>query len=253
VLYAFKGSTVYKTTNGGDAWTNVSSGLSGTPISGAVSATNPNDVWVAVSGYTASSKVFHSTNGGSTWTNETSSGLPNIPANAIALDNLGQNGVYVGMDAGVFYKKNGLGSWQNFSDGLPNAIVKEMEIAQKGTNANDRRLVIATFGRGIWRSTLWDDNPTPVRSAKLPALRNLKTSISGSTLQLSFQLGTDRFDEGNSTLRLTTVAGKVIHQETVPNFGLIERRLNLSGYGKGVLLLVLENQSSRVSRRLAFH
>ena len=206
-----------------------------------------------ISGYTATSKIWHSTDGGTTWTNETGTGLPNVPAGAVALDNLGQNGVYLGTDAGVFFKRNGFAQWENFSGGLPNAAIRELDIARKGTNNADRRLVAATFGRGVWRSNLWDDIPTAVRpGARLPGLRRFTTTVSGSELTVRFQLGTDRFDQGNCEFQITTVDGKLVYGEQVRNFGVFERTIDLSGRGKGVYLFVLKNAVERMIRRMAF-
>ena len=246
------GSGLFKTANGGSSWTSVLGSISGAPINVAVSDTDPNDVWVTITGYTEANKVFHSTNGGQAWTNETSTGLPNLPCLAIALDGLGQKGVYVGMDAGIYFKRNGMESWQNFSDRLPNAAIRELVIARKGSDS-DRRLIASTYGRGVWRSRLWDDVSVGIRGAKgLPALRQFKTSFAGSVLSIQFQLGTDGIGEGASHIRLATMDGKVVHEESVPNSGVFERRVNLLGHGKGVYLFVLTNGKEQVSRRVAF-
>jgi photosystem II stability/assembly factor-like uncharacterized protein len=254
VIYAFKGSAIYRTSNGGGSWTEVGDDVSGTPVNGAVAADNPDDIWVAVSGYSSSTKVWHSTDGGQSWTNETASGLPNIPANTVAPDNLGRNGVYVGMDAGVFYKRDGMSAWQDFTDGLPNAIVEELEIARKGVNDSDRRIVASTYGRGVWISTLWDENPIAVRPAtELPRLRRFSTRTAGSTLHLRFQLGLDKFQGGTSMIELLTADGRPAFREEVANFGVYERSIDLSDLGRGVYVFVLRNGENRVSRRVAAH
>ena len=47
-----------------------------------ISSTDPNKIWVTLSGYTDREKVYFSTNGGGNWTN-ISGTLPNLPANTI--------------------------------------------------------------------------------------------------------------------------------------------------------------------------
>ncbi len=63
-------------------------------------------------------------------------------------------GLYVGTDAGVFYTNNkylnsGGSVWQNFSIGLPNAGVYDIQI-----NYALNKIRAATFGRGLWESPL---------------------------------------------------------------------------------------------------
>jgi photosystem II stability/assembly factor-like uncharacterized protein len=252
VVYVLKGPDVYRTTNGGQAWTNIKGSITMTPVSVAVSSSNPNDLWVTVSGYTAGEKVWHSTNGGQTWLNETQTGLPNLPCNAVVLDSVA-GGIYVGLDAGVYYKKIGQAAWQSFSDGLPNASVHELEIAQKGPNASDRRILAATFGRGVWRSTLWGETPSVSTPARAPLLSRLSAVRSGDILRVSFQTGDDRPVEGNSILKLHAANGALIHQEVVPNTGAFERDIPLAGKAQGIFWFTLEGPGGRVSRRIALY
>lgn len=251
-IYVLKGSDVLKTANNGQTWTNIRGTMTGTPLSAAVSEKDANDIWVAVSGYTATAKVWHSINGGQSWTNETYTGLPNLPANAVAVDDAA-GGVYVGMDVGVYYKKKGTNVWLGFTGGLPNASIRELEIAQKGTNASDRRLLAATYGRGVWRSKLWDETVPVAVGSRAPTLRRFSSSVSGKTLKVRFQVGTDRDSEGLTTLQLNAADGTVLHREQVPGFGLFEREISLARAGKGVFYFVLKGPGGQVSRRIAVY
>ena len=57
--------------------------------------------------------------------------------------------MYIGTDIGVYYKNNNMSEWIPFNDGLPNVIVKELEIHYgAGT------ISAATYGRGVWESPL---------------------------------------------------------------------------------------------------
>ena len=250
IVYVLKGQGVHRTSDGGVTWQNVTGTISGTPTYAAVSASNPDEVWVTVSGYTAVNKVFHSVNGGKGWINETASGLPNLPANTVVVDDLGQNGVYVGMDVGVYFKRNGMTAWQNYSEGLPNAQIRELEIGRKGTGNGDRRLIAATYGRGILRTRLWDDIAVGVEKGRVPVIRDLFAVLIGTTLHIRFMSGTDRFEQGSSTLQLCRLDGTAMHRQKVPNFGFNEARFDMAGQGKGLFLLVLDNGSQRVSRRI---
>ena len=248
VIYVAKDSKIFRTTDGGSAWQDVTGTLAGIPTDVAVSAANPDHVWVTLSGYDATRKVYRSVNGGQAWTNETASGLPNLPANTVVLDDLGSNGVYVGMDIGVFYKRDGMASWQDFSGGLPNVQVRELEMGRKGAGTADRMLFAATFGRGVLRTRLWDDLPAHSRRAGAPpALREFSASFSGSTLHLGFRLDGGE-GTGATALRLARLDGKILHGEETLQAGYHERHIDLAGQGKGLCLLILENATARIAK-----
>jgi hypothetical protein len=145
-------------TNGGTAWSTITSGL---PVSSAginyiaVSNTDPNNVWVVMSGYSAGNKVFNSTTGGSSWTN-VSGTLPNLPVNSIVYENGSPNRVYIGTDIGAYYRDDNTSDWMFYNDGLPNVMVHELEI-----NYTSDKLLAATYGRGIWQSDLVSALPQP--------------------------------------------------------------------------------------------
>jgi photosystem II stability/assembly factor-like uncharacterized protein len=150
-IYAAHYYDIYKTTNGGATWTNVTGTL---PVFAnaisyiAVSGSDPDKVWVTLSGYNPGQKVYSSVNGGGTWTNISGS-LPNVPFNCIEYDNSSLNdGVYAGSDVGVYYMDNTSG-WIYFNTGLPRVIVFELEI-----HYGAGKIRAATHGRGMWESPL---------------------------------------------------------------------------------------------------
>ncbi len=150
-VYACSLTELKVSTNGGDTWTSITGIL---PITGvgfnyiAVSNTDPQKVWIAISGYMAGNKVFYSDNAGASWTNISGS-LPNLPVNTIVYENGSADRVYIGTDIGVFYKDNELSDWVSYMEGLPNVMVHELEI-----NYTSDKLIAATYGRGAWQSDL---------------------------------------------------------------------------------------------------
>jgi hypothetical protein len=151
VIYAATPTQIWATTDGGANWANVTSNLStsNNRISRiAIHPTNPQRVWVTLSGYVAGSKVFMSNNGGQTWANMSGS-LPNLPVNCVAIDRQVNEGVYVGMDVGVYYRDASMANWVLFSTNLPNVEIFDLEI-----HYGARQLQAATYGRGVWRSPL---------------------------------------------------------------------------------------------------
>ena len=155
-IYAGTDHNIYRTTNGGTNWGMISLGLPGNTYTGiAVSATDPNVVWVTMSGYTSGQKVYATRDGGTTWTN-ISGTLPNVPANCIAFDKQANEALYVGMDVGIYYTDSTMSDWVIYNNGLPNVVVDDLAISY-----STRKIKAATFGRGLWESPMWTD-PTNI-------------------------------------------------------------------------------------------
>ncbi len=150
-VYAATFGHIYRTTNGGNTWTNITASL---PVSLAaitgitISDQNPDKAWVNFSGFSAGNKVYYTNDGGVTWTNYSGT-LPNIPANCIEYQNATNDLLYLGTDFGVFYRDASMADWQPYNTGLPNVIVDELEI-----NYGVSKLRAATYGRGLWESDL---------------------------------------------------------------------------------------------------
>ncbi|NOX86145.1 MAG: PKD domain-containing protein [Chlorobi bacterium] len=161
-IYAATLTTLYKTTDGGTTWTNITSGL---PVSSSnisyisVKDDDPNTVWVSFSGFN-SHGVYETTNGGSSWAN-ISTGLPQLPVNCVIQDTSATDVVlYAGTDVGV-YVKDGSNNWAAFYDSLPNVVVTELDIYYDSNPANSK-IRAATFGRGLWESDLYSTVAAPV-------------------------------------------------------------------------------------------
>ncbi len=148
-LYVSKSEAIYRTTDGGDTWDNITSGLPDLFITYiAVHPLDPEMVAVSLSGFNEGEKVFISYDAGDTWENF-SFNLPNIPANCVIFNNDEGHGLYVGMDVGIYYIDNSLVEWEPFFEGLPNVIVNEMEI-----HYESGKIRAGTYGRGLWESDL---------------------------------------------------------------------------------------------------
>ncbi len=148
ILYASRGENLFKTTDGGATnWTSLT-GFSGSINSIAIHPTDPNKVAIATTG---SQKVYVSVNGGASWTSYLYD-LPGFNANALVWQDNADNGLYLGMNYGVYYIDNTTPSnWQPYSNNLPNVIVSELEI-----NTATNKIYAGTYGRGLWKSDLYN-------------------------------------------------------------------------------------------------
>lgn len=91
-----------------------------------------------------------------------SNGLPDVPANALAIDPLRKSGtpassteLYVGTDAAVYFSPDGGASWAPYGTGFPHVTTFGLEIQ------NPNRVVrAATHGRGLYEIAA-NASPTP--------------------------------------------------------------------------------------------
>lgn len=237
IYFAFEGQTwdpantmrrkMWKTTNGGVSWTDISTGLpiNWYAISGIV--VDPNDadrVWVSFGDigaygtlaepYNGSSRVYYSPDGGTTWT-DYSKGLTPLPINVITYEQGSNDGIYVGTDVGVFYTNRNLydaddiadpqnTGWACFKDNLPVCIVTDLEV-----NYASNRLRASTYGRGIWESSL----ACPL-TTDLSFTTSTSSGLSNSFQEASGQLVVTA-DAGDIELtNFTGRAGSEVHLST---------------------------------------
>ncbi len=112
-----------------------------------VDQTNPNRIWVTYSSLGAGQVgggVFRSDDAGSSWHN-VSAALPDIAVNAVEIDPLNPDTVYVALDVGVYRSTNAGLVWTSFNNKLPNALVKDLAF-----HPRSRLLRAATQARGVW-------------------------------------------------------------------------------------------------------
>lgn len=130
------------------------SGLPTPPASGEImdietSYTDVNTLYVA-----KGNRIFKTTNLGAAWSN-ISGNLPNVAINTIALDKNTPEALYVGTDAGIYYKDSFMTDWELYSDGMSlNAPVRDIEIVYDETCSALSKVFAATYGRGLWLNTV---------------------------------------------------------------------------------------------------
>jgi hypothetical protein len=132
-------------------------------------------------------KVFHSEDLGQTWT-DYSEGLPALPATTMVYQKGSNDRLFVGTDAGIFYREANWDKWECFNSGIPNCIVSDLEI-----NHCSQEIYASTFGRGMWKSALPPVTETPVFTAE----------VGNTTWQYSHRFYNDIIVPSGATLTLT--------------------------------------------------
>jgi len=148
----------FKTTNVNAAsptWTDLTSSLPNNATVGWIEthSTFKNRLWIL-----QSNKVYRSDNGGSSWTNW-STGLPNIPLLSLVFDtSSAKQGMYLGTYMGVFYRDTTMTDWIWFNENMPiNTRVRDIEVYYDKSGRDKSHVICATYGRGNWRSPLYDE------------------------------------------------------------------------------------------------
>jgi len=232
VMYASRGNFLYRTTTGEGTWQQLS-GFSGLINSIAVHPTNPDKVAIAT---TSAQKVFVSENGGQTWVSY-SNNLPNFQALALVWQDNGLDGLYLGMNYGVYYIDNTFSDWQVFNNNLPNVIINELEI-----NYAEGKIYAGTYGRGLWVSPVFNGNLSVAEA-------NLFNSVSVYPVPAENVLNVKWDQTYDSDLRLFDSSGKLIFFEREIQLNNVHQ-IDLSQFSTGIYYLRINNQKGSVTKKI---
>jgi hypothetical protein len=109
---------------------------------------DPQRVFITRGSFGAS-RLYRSTTGGTTWS-AVGAGLPNVPANSVAIDPLASTRIFVATDIGVYESTDNGDNFIAFSSGLPlGVVVSDLEI-----DDYPHVLTAGTYSRGAWRTLL---------------------------------------------------------------------------------------------------
>ena len=232
IIYTSRASILYKTEDGGaTAWIQIQSPGSINSIT--VHPTDPDKVAVALVG---ASKVKVTQDGGQTWQN-ISLNLPDFNSLSIAWHDNGANGLYVGMDYGIFYIDDYLSEWQPYYNNLPNVIVNELEV-----NVADGKLYAATYGRGLWASPLQD----PILSVDRYTVAN---NVSIVPNPANDRVIIAMAEAVEADIRLFDISGKLVIYQ--PDVTIANRyTLDISGLKTGVYFVRINSNLGTVTKRL---
>jgi photosystem II stability/assembly factor-like uncharacterized protein len=162
VIYLCANNGVYKTTDAGNSWKQLSIPVSynfyNTDI--VVNPLNENEVYVCIAHNPGAEKVIASKDGGITWENITGKALENTTVAYLQYQGGSNGGLYAITSSNysatqVFYRDNTMNEWIDFSNGL-----KQNFYARCGGQIfyRDNKLRLAG-SRGVWESPLFSSSP----------------------------------------------------------------------------------------------
>jgi len=229
---------VYKTTNSGASWSDVTTGLPDSLYytSVAIHEQSADVAWVSMAGLVPGQKVFRTDNGGSTWQN-ISYNLPNLPVNCVK-QLPGTTKLIAATDAGVYVLDSISSTWIKYSSGLPNVIVTDIEI-----NSAANRIYLSTFGRGIWSS------PLSVWTAQAEPPETIATLFPNPAKGIfTISLNPQEVTATGIRLEIIDITGKRIHEEILSG---IENKIDAARFSPGAYFVRLTTADGKsMSQRL---
>jgi len=143
----------WRSSDGGDTWTDISSGLPYRTINDLTSdPADPSRLFCVTGGFGSPHLYEYEVNKG--WIARGNE-LPDVPTNTVVARTSGD--VYVGNDVGLFRSRDGGITFQPFMEGLPLGVVvtdiKYSELTETFT--------LGTYGRGAWQRPLQPDAQVP--------------------------------------------------------------------------------------------
>ena len=233
IMVAARNAIIYRTINGGFTdWQQITS-PGGTINSIAIHPSNPDLIAVAT---TSSDKVFVSNDGGVTWINYLFN-LPSFSALALVWDDNGEDGLYLGMDYGIFYIDNTFVEWQPYSNNIPNVIINELEI-----NSVDEKIYAGSYGRGLWASPIVPHllNTTSFLSQDQIALY---PNPANTTVTINLKRAID------ADIRVFDLLGKlVIYQPDVSITN--EHTINIAELNNGIYFIRINSEIGTITKKL---
>lgn len=159
-IYVSRAGNLFKSTNAGVTFTKILS--TSTINSIEISHNDGNVAWIVSNGTVT--KTINLNDANPTFTNITGN-LPFNDSKFVLRHHAGNkdNRVYLGTSLGVYYIDDTLTNWVTFDNKLPNTAVRDLEINEK-----DAKLIIATYGRGVWASDI--TNSFPADEVKLVSI-----------------------------------------------------------------------------------
>ncbi len=233
IMYAAHGNVLEKTTDGGESWQTVS-GIQGIINSIAIHPSYPEKIAIAT---TSSNKVFISHNGGVSWQNYKKN-LPDFSALALVWHDGPEDGLYLGMNYGIYYIDNNTGEWLIYNNNLPNVIVNELEI-----NYQEGLLYAATYGRGLWASPIFSGSASTNEPEQLAGTRlypNPANTLLTIEINSNIQLESD--------IRVFDSNGKL--HRYYRDVNAFPYQVDVSGLQTGMYYIKVNNSAGSVVRKL---
>lgn len=160
---------------------------------------------------------------------------------ALAWDNNTKDGLYLGMNYGVYYIDNTTGtSWKTFNNLLPNVKISELEV-----NYADNKLYAATYGRGLWSTDRYNTSTLSVDNAVELALETIVIYPNPAANEINLL-----WDNNESvTIRIFDSKGKLLHYSKGVSL-LNNLKIDVSHYANGLYFVRINSNKGIITKKL---
>ena len=235
VMYAARSGFLYRTDDGGATdWTQMTN-PGGLINSIAIHPTNPDKIALATS--SLNNPVVVSIDGGTTWINYKFN-LPAFSALSVIWDDNGKEGLYLGMDYGLFYIDDTFSEWQVYNNNLPNVIINELDI-----NNVTNMLYAGSYGRGIWASPLVDDL-VGVEDFLTQDAVSVYPNPTKNEINILVQ------QEVEADVRIFDVLGKLMVYQADINLGNNIHTIDVSDFSNGVYFVRINSNAGTITKKI---
>jgi hypothetical protein len=191
MFVGYNNGRVWKTTNAGSRWEDVSTGLPGRSCTDIIfDPVDVNTLYVSYSGYSKQS-IYKSNDAGVTWVN-IAGNIPSLPVNALEINPGKAAQLFAGTDFGVYTTLDGGVTWEICGEGMPKVVVVDLEL-----HPTTGMLYAATHGRSIYALQV----ATSVKLLSFAARRD------GARVQLDWQTSNESNNRGFSLERAAGLGG----------------------------------------------
>ncbi len=270
---------IYKSTNRGDAWTNLNSGVG---LIEYISISPSNADVIYVSG--ENGEVKKTINGGTSWTSITIPQLGNVKSIEVHPTNPSEIYIaYSGYLSGKVYKSTDSGTnWTNITGSLPNIpthqiryktgstdgqlfLATDLGVYYRTNTAGDwvklgaglpnvivhdleihyatEKLRVATFGRGVWEAPI-DAASLNIEKEQLP--QSAISLYPNPTKNKRFKIKLNNL-AGETTILIYNVIGSVVKELKTNS---IEENINLASFSNGLYLVKFTNNNKSITKKI---
>jgi photosystem II stability/assembly factor-like uncharacterized protein len=165
---------IYKTTNGGGAWTPADTGLNASQVNAlTIDPANPQILYAGAAYLTNSDAsngiIYKSTDAGNTWS-QASTSINYTSITTLIINPIAPHVLYAGSSNGIFKSQNGAETWNAVNTGISAHIVSNLTIDP----ITPQTLYASTHYGGIYKSTnggsIWSSANTGLINTKVNAL-----------------------------------------------------------------------------------
>lgn len=142
---------VERTDDAGKTWIDITpKEIKGRYNDVAIDEDDPEELWLAQSGYHTKSMVLRSHDGGKSWS-DYAQGLDGAEAQTMEIQRGTRGGIYLGCRPGVWFRNNDMEAWVRYDHGLPYTRVSFLQIDYAA------RVIRAGTNQGAWQAPLAQD------------------------------------------------------------------------------------------------